>query len=115
MAIKLSKYDIIKGPVISDKAYKLNRVLNQLVLKVHVQANKPQIKDAIEQLFNVRVEEVRTLICKKSKLSSNKKRFNASPSMQEHKKAYVTLKEGYSLNLFDQVGQSPVEEPKKAE
>ncbi len=35
MALKLDKYDIIKGPIISDKAYKLNRKLNQLVVKVH--------------------------------------------------------------------------------
>ncbi len=115
MAIKLSKYDIIKGPMISDKAYKLNRIQNQLVLKVHVQANKPQIKDAIEQLFNVKVEEVRTLIRKKSSFRSSTKRFNATPTITKQKVAYVTLAEGYSLNLFDQAGQSPVEEPKKAE
>ncbi len=38
--MELTVYDIIKGPVISDKAYKLNKVAGQLVLKVHLDATK---------------------------------------------------------------------------
>lgn len=105
MAMKLTTYDIIrKGPRISDKAYKLNRNKNQLVLHVHIDANKPMIKDAIEQLFNVKVKDVRTLIRKKSKKRALQKRYDASPRITKDKIAYVTLAEGYSLNLFDQVG-----------
>ena len=40
--MELSIYQIIQGPVVSDKAYKLNKKLNKLVIKVHPQANKPQ-------------------------------------------------------------------------
>lgn len=110
MAVKLAEYDIIKGPVISDKAHKLNQSKNQLVLRVHVQANKPLIKNAIEKLFNVKVKEVRTLIRKKAKIRAVQKRFNATPHLQKTKIAYITLAEGQSLNLFDQAGGAPVAE-----
>ncbi len=110
MAIKLTWYDVIKGPVISDKAYKLNQKSNQLVLQVHPFANKPQIKDAIEKLFNVKVKEVRTLIRKKSSLRATQKKYNALPGIKKNKVAYVTLAEGYTLNLFDQAGASQSQE-----
>lgn len=113
--MKLTAYDIIKpGPKISDKAYKLNRQKNQLVLQVHIDANKPMIKNAIEKLFNVKVKDVRTLIQKKSKKRAVQKRFDASQRIARKKIAYVTLAEGYSLNLFDQVGATQGEEMKTA-
>jgi ribosomal protein L23 len=60
---------------------------------------------------------VRTLIRKKSSLRTTQKRYNATPSIKKEKIAYVTLAEGYSLNLFDQAGVSPVEgaQPTKTE
>ena len=112
--MKLTHYDIIKGPLISDKAYKLNRSNNQLVLRVHKDANKPMIKDAIEQLFNVKVKDVRTLIRKKAAVRAAELRHNATPKIVKEKVAYVTLAEGHSLNLFDQAGAMQVEESKHA-
>jgi large subunit ribosomal protein L23 len=114
MAMKLTYYDIIKGPVISDKAYKLNRNKDRFILRVHKDANKPMIKEAIEKLFNVKVDTVRTLIRKKSKQRATQMRYDASPKIEEAKVAYITLAEGYSLNLFDQAGASQVEESKHA-
>lgn len=111
--MKLTRYDIIKGPIVSDKAYKLNQKKKQLVLKVHVKANKPMIKGAIERLFNVKVDAIRTLIRKKSKKRATQMRYNASPQIVREKIAYVTLAEGYSLNLFDQAGVGPTEELKQ--
>ncbi len=110
--MKLTKYDIIKGPLVSDKAFKLNKKKNQLVLRVHTKANKPMIKDAIETLFKVKVKDVRTLIQKKSKSTATSKRYKAKPSIQKNKVAYVTLAEGHSLNLFDQAGAPQVDESK---
>jgi large subunit ribosomal protein L23 len=112
--MKLTRYDIIKGPVISDKAYKLNRDKNRLKLRVHNEANKAMIKDAIEKLFNVKVEKVRTLIRKKTKNRATQMRYDASPKIEKEKRAYVTLAEGYSLNLFDQAGASQVDESQYA-
>ena len=57
---------IIKKPVISDKAYGLNQRLGKLVLEVRSDANKPLIKEAVERLFNVKVEDVRIVIRKGS-------------------------------------------------
>lgn len=54
----LTIYDIILGPVISDKASWLNNKLKKLFLKVHPEANKKLVRDAIEKLFNVKVKKV---------------------------------------------------------
>lgn len=112
--MKLTKYDIIKGPVVSDKAHTLNRTQRQLVLRVHLQANKPLIKEAIEQLFKVKVDAIRTLIRKKSSSRSIQKRYDSSPSITREKIAYVTLAEGQNLNLFDQAGGAAVEKSSQA-
>jgi len=117
MALKLTIYDIIKGPVISDKAYKLNRLFNQLELKVHIDATKPMIKQALEKLFNVKVKSVRTLISKYTTGGgAMKRKYAARPKLHEEKRAIITLAEGYTLNLFEQIGtsQTPVEQAKKA-
>ena len=97
----LTIYDVIQGPVISDKAYKLNKKANKLVLKVHMHANKPMIADAIQKLFNVKVESISILVRK-----GKQKRIRMSNTMSigvKKKRAIVTLKEGYNLDLFDQI------------
>lgn len=111
--MELTAYDIIKGPVISDKAYKLNKKLKQLVLEVHPNATKPLIKDAIEKVFNVKIKEVRTTIRKKWKKKATASRHKAQPTRSKKKIAYVTLSEGYTLNLFEQAGIPSGEESKK--
>lgn len=111
--MELTAYDIVKGPVISDKAYKLNKNLKQLVLEVHPQATKPLIKNAIEKLFNVKIKEVRTTVRKNWKKKAVAKRYSAQPTRSKRKIAYVTLAEGYTLNLFDQAGIPSGEENKK--
>jgi large subunit ribosomal protein L23 len=100
--MELTVYDIIKGKVISDKAYKLNQKNQQLVLEVHPKANKPLIRDALKKLFNVEIETVRTVNRKKSNARTASRRYNANPSTKIRKIAYVTLAEGHSLNLFEQ-------------
>lgn len=96
----LNVYQIILGPVISDKAYKLNKKLNKLVLKVHPQANKPMVMHALETLFNVKVEKV-SIVVRKGKNRQVQRRTVTGPLI---KKAIVTLAEGYSLDLLDQSG-----------
>jgi large subunit ribosomal protein L23 len=102
--MELTIYDIVKGPVVSDKAYKLNKKLNRLVLKVHIDANKTVIKQAIEKLFNVKVEKVATSIRKFTTARSASRRYNARPSIRKEKIAYISLAEGHALNLFEQAG-----------
>lgn len=104
--MELTIYDIIKGPIVSDKAYKLNKLHNQLLLEVHLDATGPMIKNALEKLFNVKVKNVRTGILKYTASGSNRKRRVAQPKIKRMKKAYITLAEGYKLDLFEQVGVS---------
>jgi len=100
--MELTIYDIIKGPIISDKAYKLNKIEGQLELEVHIDATKPMIKSAIEKLFAVKIKTVRTHIVKYSVGGAMQRKRLARPKIKEEKRAFVTLAEGYSLNLFEQ-------------
>lgn len=98
--MELSIYDIIQGPVVSDKAYKQNQKLQKLVLEVHMHANKPLVQEAVEKLFGVHVEKVAILIRK------GKRRMTKARTISQDKtckRAYVTLKAGYSINLFGDV------------
>jgi large subunit ribosomal protein L23 len=98
MALNLTIFDIIRGPVVSEKATELNQKLKKLVLDVHPQANKPQIKEALQRLFSVKVEKVNTLR-RKGKIRRVRRNFFQGPTI---KRVIVTLKEGYSIDLFDQ-------------
>ncbi len=98
----LNVTDIILGPVISDKAYKRNKNLNELVLKVHMAANKPQVAAAIRQLFNVEVDKVRMQIRKGKQRKVGKRIVRG----KDEKRAIIKLKEGYSIDLMG--AQAPV-------
>lgn len=98
----LSIYDVIQKPVISEKAYKLNRNLKKLVLRVHMQANKPMIKEALKKLFNVEVTNICILVRKGKNRRVGRRAIQGSDA----KKAIVTLAEGYSINLFEQAGEA---------
>jgi len=97
-------YDIIQGPVVSDKSFRLNRNLKKLVLKIHPWANKVRVKEVLEKLFNVKVDTVR-IICRKGKRRIVNKRVVVGKNT---KKAIITLAKGYSLDLFDQAGKTVV-------
>ncbi|OGB84222.1 50S ribosomal protein L23 [candidate division TM6 bacterium RIFCSPHIGHO2_12_FULL_32_22] len=99
--MELSIYQIIKGPVVTDKAQKLNSGLHQLVLNVHPEANKPRIKEAIEKLFNVKVDSVRVLN-RKAKRYANAKAKNKKSFGILQKRAIIKLKPGYEVSIFEQ-------------
>ena len=71
---------------------------------MHPHANKPMIKEALEKLFNVKVENV-NIVVRKGKIRRVGRREVQGPLT---KKAIVTLAEGYSLDLLDQSGTSMV-------
>jgi large subunit ribosomal protein L23 len=93
----LNIYDIIRGPRVTEKAYQLNQRFKQLVLEVHPQANKPLIADALKKLFNVEAEKIRTVVLK-GKVRHSRGRFTVRGKLR--KKAYITLKEGYTMDLM---------------
>jgi large subunit ribosomal protein L23 len=98
----LNIYEIIKGPVISDKATLLNQKLNKFVLNVHPQANKIQIKEALQRLFDVKVEKLNTLNRAGKSYRVRRRIVQGSTT----KRVFVTLKEGYSIDIFGQKGKS---------
>jgi large subunit ribosomal protein L23 len=91
---KLSAYEVIRAPVITEKAT-LASEANQVIFKVSRHATKPEIKAAVEQLFNVKVKAVNTIV-RKGKM----KAFKGIVARQgEMKKAIVTLEEGHSIDI----------------
>ena len=92
----LSNYrDIIKAPIITEKSANIAADEKTYVFKVDVKANKSQIKDAIEKIFNVKVEKVNTV-----NVHPKKKRVGRYAGLTNRKKkAIVTLKEGSSIEL----------------
>ncbi|MDF0602186.1 50S ribosomal protein L23 [Psychromarinibacter sp. C21-152] len=91
---KAELYDVIRKPVITEKAT-LASEQNAVVFEVAMAATKPQIREAIEGLFNVKVKAVNTTITK-----GKTKRFRGRPGRRKDtKKAYVTLEEGNTIDV----------------
>jgi len=87
-------YDVIVAPVITEKSTGASEH-NQVVFKVADTASKPQIKEAIEGLFKVKVKAVNTLN-RKGKV----KRFKGIKGKQNDKKiAVITLEEGHTIDV----------------
>ena len=87
-------YDVILSPVITEKATMASE-RNQVIFKVAEKATKPQIKDAVEKLFDVKVKAVNTLVRK-----GKRKAFRGRPGVQSDvKKAIVTLEEGHRIDV----------------
>lgn len=96
----LTVYNVIQGPVVSDKAYKLSKKNKQLVLKVHPDANKTLVAEALQALFNVKAEKIAIVVRKgKTKRIRN---TNQKTVTALQKRAIVTLAEGFNLDLFEQ-------------
>jgi large subunit ribosomal protein L23 len=87
-------YDLIVSPVITEKAT-LATEQNKVIFKVSRDATKPQIKAAIERLFDVKVEAVNTILRK-----GKRKTFKGTRGVQSDiKKAVVTLAEGQTIDV----------------
>jgi len=87
---------IILGPVVAEKASRVAEENNQVVLKVLPNANKLEIKHAVETLFEVKVESVSTVNVK----GKTKRTGRIFGKRSDWKKAYVTLAEGQDLNFL---------------
>ena len=87
-------YDVIRAPLVTEKSTMVSES-NQVMFKVAMSATKPDIKEAVERLFNVKVLAVNTLI-HKGKI----KRFRGVKGQQsDFKKAIVTLEEGQTIDI----------------
>jgi len=94
--MKYDPYKIIRRPVISEKSTFLTESENKYVFEVALDANKIQIKKAVQDIFKVAVTKVRTL-----RMAGKKKRVRLQMGRTpDWKKAIVTLKEGDRIELF---------------
>lgn len=94
MSTKAEQYDVIRRPIITEKATMASEN-GAVVFEVAIDANKPQIKEAVESLFNVKVKAVNTTITK-----GKTKRFKGQLGKRKDvKKAYVTLVEGNTIDV----------------
>jgi large subunit ribosomal protein L23 len=91
-----SHHDIIKAPLISEKGTLLTEKANQVLFKVRTDANKIEVKRAVEALFKVKVEQVRM-----ARFLGKMRRIGKSMGRRsDWKKAYVTLREGDKIDFF---------------
>ena len=94
MSVKAELYDVIRKPIITEKATMASEH-GAVVFEVSIDANKPQIKEAVENLFGVKVKAVNTTITK-----GKVKRFRGQLGKRKDvKKAYVTLEEGNTIDV----------------
>jgi large subunit ribosomal protein L23 len=87
-------YDVILSPIITEKATNASE-RNQVMFRVAPRATKPQIKEAVEKLFDVKVKSVNTLI-RKGKIRTFRGRRG---QLSDEKNAIVTLEEGHRIDV----------------
>ncbi len=94
MSAKAEHYDVIKKPIITEKATMASEH-GAVVFQVAMDATKPQIKAAVEAVFGVKVKAVNTTITK-----GKAKKFRGRAGVRsDKKKAYVMLEEGNSIDV----------------
>lgn len=92
-----SMYNVIRRPIVTEKSTALKEFENQVVFEVDRRANKHEIRDAVERLFEVKVDGVRT-----ANMPGKPKRFGRTIGRRASwKKAIVTLAEGEELDFFE--------------
>ncbi|MDF1519866.1 MAG: 50S ribosomal protein L23 [Brevefilum sp.] len=100
--MKKSVFDIIRRPIVTEKSNYQSSYLNQYVFEVDLDATKTSIKDAVETIFDVKVERVNVMIvpAKQSRSMRNRRMRTRSSA---YKKAIVTLAEGERIPIFEGV------------
>ena len=94
MTAQAKHYDVIRKPLITEKTTMASEH-GAVVFEVAMEANKPQIKEAVEAVFGVKVKAVNTTITK-GKVKRFKGRLG---TRKDVKKAYVTLEEGNTIDV----------------
>jgi large subunit ribosomal protein L23 len=91
--------DIIKRPILlTEKASRLREDESQVIFEVDARANKIQIRDAVEKLFSVKVESVRTSVVR----GKTRRMGRSQAKLGNWKKAVVTLREGENIKFFEE-------------
>ena len=92
-------FNVIKKPCLTEKGMGLQEANNQIVIKVDPRANKLEIRNAVEKLFNVKVTKVRT-----TNMHGKRKRLGRYMGhTSDWKKAIVTLAEGHKVDFLEEL------------
>ncbi len=96
--MELSTEDVVVEPVVTENSWRLQEESNKYVFRVHPDANKIMIREAVEELFDVEVNDVNTMNLrgkpKREQLNQEKGKTSG------WKKAYVRLAEGDRIDIF---------------
>lgn len=92
--------EILKKPILTEKASLLTEKLNRYAFKVDHRANKLQIKTAIEQMYGVNIEAVNTIVVSGKAKNRYTKAGFVSGKTAKYKKAIVTLKDGETIDFY---------------
>ncbi len=97
---ELHIYDVIRRPLITEKTAQLAEAQNKYVFEVDRNANKIQVKEAVEEIFDLegKVTKVSTMVMPAKR---GRRGRNEYMRAQAWKKAIVTLEEGVTIELFD--------------
>ncbi len=95
--MNLADQDVVRRPLITEKAERGREAARQFAFEVHRDATKIQVKTAVERLFTVHVTAIRTSIAR----GKNKRVGKNTGRRPNWKKAIVTLKEGETISLFE--------------
>ena len=90
-------YEILRSPVITEKASAASGALVTVAFKVDPRSTKTEIRAAVQRVFDVKVESVRTLTF----IGKVKRTARSSGRRAGYKKAYVTLAEGQKINIVE--------------
>lgn len=95
----MKPYEVIKRPLLTEKSTRQKELSNQYSFEVDPKATKIDVRRAVEKLFSVKVEDVKTM-----QYGGKMRRLGRSIGRKAHwKKAVVTLKKGMSIELFQGV------------
>jgi large subunit ribosomal protein L23 len=91
--------EVLVSPLITEKGTLVNETSNQVVFRVRRDANKDEIRKAVENVFNVKVDKVHTA----NLLGKRRRTAKGTGKRSDWKKAYVTLAEGSRIDFFEGV------------
>jgi large subunit ribosomal protein L23 len=94
-----SSYEVLINPMLTEKGTMLKEQQNKVLFRVAKNANKIEIKRAVEEIFKVKVDSVTTINCR----GKNKRMGRYEGKRPDWKKAVVTLKEGEKLDFVEGV------------
>ncbi len=90
-------YEVLTGPLLTERGTKLKETDNKVLFRVAKDANKIEIKKAVEEIFKIKVDRVTTMNCK----GKRKRMGRHEGKRPDWKKAIVTLKEGEKLDFIE--------------